>query len=74
MHNEPTWWASWREYEDRLREAEDRAAAAWAEQARKERMAAAEAAPIIPLDQIDEAWKRRMLFVMHRRPDAVASR
>lgn len=71
---DPAWWAEWRAYNERLARAVGDIAEREEAQKRHERLAAAEAAPTIPLCEIDEEWKRRMLFVMHRRPDAVASR
>ena len=70
----PEWWAEWAAYNEALVAASNRASAAQEERDRKARMEKAEAAPTLPLSEIDEAWRRRMLFVMHRRPDAVASR
>jgi hypothetical protein len=78
MEQEPAWWQQWREgwqrYTDALDASIMRADELAAEQERYMRLAAAENAPLIPLAEIDSKWMKRMLFVQHRRPDAVASR
>ena len=81
MMQEPAWWQEWRagwesieEYQEALEASIARIDAEQEREARRKKLAAAENAPSLNLSEIDLAWQKRMMFVMYRRPDAVATR